>query len=293
VEVGNFAPVVRSYGDSVKARAFADFFRDMKYDAVTLSSRETMFGMDVWTSAWKSGCPLIAANLFSDQKGKKPFFEGKQDGGRKTNGQFVIREDHGEKLAVIGFIGEAAWKARHDTTGTMSWRSPFMMGDLIRKIAKKSDYLTVIGEFSQGEADSLAKLYPQIKTIVSSAIRSDQVLKKGSTLVTGVTSRGNFGNWVQWNWALPDTGVNYVSRTQPLDESVPEDSTVLKFVSDAKARLAPQTVTVTSSNPPTPAVPKPAPRPAPSAPTAPQQAAQKPAPVSEPEPVPVLPDSHQ
>ena len=230
VDAGNFSPQGKAPVDSVKARAITGFFQRMKYDAVTLSARETSFGIALWQEAAKSGFPAVVANVFSDRKAKKPAF-GKDH-------QFVIVNRHDRKLGVIGFVSENAWKAtRRDSTFKMSYKSPFEMGKLIKKVAKKCDYLTVIGEFTDKEADSLAKAFPQIDMIASSGIRSDAPKYVGNTIIMGAVSQGVDGTYVEWNPAAADSSTRLTSKIVSLDTSMPKDSTGSKILDEINAKI--------------------------------------------------------
>lgn len=220
VEAGNFAPPSKNRGDSIKVRAVTDFYRDLRYDAVGLSSREIGFGIGMWQNVAKDGVPVVAANVCKDPRGKKPIFK-----------QFVIKEDHGERFGIIGFVTQTAWKAHSDTTHKLYLKSPFEMGKLIRKVAKKCDHLTVIGEFTSLEADSLIRTFPEINMVVSSGIKSDQVTKVGNALVVGSSARGNNASYVDWNYSPADTALHYLNKQQVLDPTVPEDTTVVRLLS--------------------------------------------------------------
>ena len=220
VEAGNFAPQSKSRTDSIKVRATTDFYRDLHYDAVGLSSREIGFGIGMWENAAKDGVPVIAANVCKDQRGKKPVFK-----------PYIIKEDHGDRFGIIGFVSSDAWKAYSDTTRKLYLKSPFEMGKLIRKVAKKCDHLTVIGEFTTKDADSLIRMFPEINVVVSSGIKSDQVTKVGNSLIVGSSTRGNYGSYVDWTYAPADTALHYVNMQQVLDPTVPEDTMVVRLLS--------------------------------------------------------------
>jgi hypothetical protein len=231
IDAGNFSPQGKSLVDSVKARSITSFFQRLKYDAVTLSARETSFGFGLWQDAAKNGFPAVVANVFSDRKAKKPAF-GKDH-------QFVIIDRHGRKLGVIGFISENAWKStRRDSTFQMSYKSPFAMGKLIKKVAKKCDYLTVIGEFSDLEADSLAKAFPQIDMIASSGIRTDVPKHVGNTVIMGAVGQGVDGTYAEWNPAAADSSARFVSKIISLDTSMPKDSLGNKIVEEINKKIS-------------------------------------------------------
>jgi len=239
VEAGNFAPVARSPQDSVKALAFADFYRKMDYDAVGLSSSETAHGFAMWQDLEDQGLPVVAANIFTPPTKKKSFFARIFGGSHEEPvfRQSVIREDHGERLGVIGFVSEKAWKALPDSGAGFIFRSPYEMETLVRRTASHSDHLTVVGEFSQREADSLARRYPEIDLIVSSGIYTEHPITEGKTVIVGSVARGNNGNYVELLPATEDTTANFVNEVKALDGSVPEDTAIAKLLTDAKQRI--------------------------------------------------------
>ena len=237
MDAGNFAPAGRSPGDSAKARSFLDLYQRMNYDAVALSSRELAYGLAMWEEAAQKGCPIVAANLFEQrrvsalgklfgQSSRKPIFT-----------QSVIRDAHGERLAVIGLVSSAAWKARTDTSIAVAFRSPHDMGDLIRATAKKCDHLTIVGEFSQQEAESLVTAFSGIDMVVSSGIKNDAPKKVKQAVIVGVGSRGYNGNYVEWDFAKPDDANNFVAKAQSLDPAVPEDTSMVRALGMVNERI--------------------------------------------------------
>jgi 2',3'-cyclic-nucleotide 2'-phosphodiesterase (5'-nucleotidase family) len=180
----------------------------------------------MWKEAARDGVPVLAANLFKDKKGKKPVFK-----------PFVIKEDHGSRFGVIGFVSESAWRARTDTTDGVFFRSPFMQAKIIRQVAKKCDHLTVLGEFNSLEADSLIRLFPEINVVVASGVRADQVTKTGNSLIVGSSTRGNYGTYVDWKYTPADTALTYVNKQQVLDPTIPEDSTVVRLLGQMNEKI--------------------------------------------------------
>ena len=207
------------------------------YDAVTLSTREMGQGFPLWEQAAKDGAPIVVANLYKDARRKKTVFK-----------PYVIKKDHGHTMAVIGLLTETAWRAMTDTTVHYGYRSPVEMGKLIAKVAKQSDHLTVIGDFSAGETDSLVAHFPQIDLVVSSGIKSAERARTiGNTVVIGSSNRGYFGNYVDFAFDKSDS-TRFHPSTQTLDESIPVDSTIFQFVNTVN-----QNVKTVANQPATPA----------------------------------------
>ena len=234
LEAGNFAPAGKTRADTIKVRALTDFYRTFHYDAVGLSSRELLFGVDMWKEAARDGMPVLAANLFKDKRGKKPLFQ-----------PFIVKEDHGSRFGIIGFVSESAWKARSDTTAKVYFRSPFAQEKLIRKVARKCDHLTVLGEFTTLEADSLIRLFPDINVVVASGVRADQVTRVGNALIVGASTRGNYASYVDWNYSPGDTALTYVNKAQVLDPTVPEDTTVVRLLGQMNEKIKTPAASVT------------------------------------------------
>ena len=230
VDVGNFAPPSHARADSVKTRTLVDFYRKYNYDAIGLSSREMQFGLPEWKQVAAEGVPILAANIFTDAGRRKPLFE-----------QYRIKKEQGARLGVIGFVSATAWAARADTADTsqrLYFVSPFEQRKLVEKLARKCDHLTITGEFSPTEADSLAKVYPQVDLILSSGLRSGERPKEvGNAVILGVQNRGYVANYLEWNLAATDSTARYRAASATLDPSVPEDSTMARALNLAKEEM--------------------------------------------------------
>jgi len=206
VEAGNFAPATHTRADSLKTRALLEFYRMEGYDAVTLSGREVQTGLAVWEQAAKEGAPIVVANLFRDKHSKKTVFK-----------PYVIKKDHGEKLGVMGLLSESAWKTRRDTATTRGFKSPLDMGKLIKKLAKKTDHLTVAGDFTPAETDTFAAHFPEVDLVISSGIKSGERARTlGRTVIIGSASRGNFGNYLEFSF---NSSIMSMKPSNPLTSS--------------------------------------------------------------------------
>lgn len=224
MEAGNFAPPAKTQADKIKAKAFLDFYRMDKYDAVGLSSREISLGMNMWLDAKGQGYPIVVGNLFTDKKGKKPAFQ-----------QFLVKKDHGYRLGVLGLVSPSAWKAvPKDSTANLTYVSPFECKKLIKLAAHRSDHLTVIGEFTRAEAESLIHVFPEINMVVTSASDNNgQSIPVGKSVIVGSQSRGYFGNYVDWHLAKQDTLNPFILTTATLDGTNGEDTLMTKLISAA------------------------------------------------------------
>jgi 2',3'-cyclic-nucleotide 2'-phosphodiesterase (5'-nucleotidase family) len=236
VDAGNFAPPGVMRADSLKLELLMDFFRHSGYDAVTLASREMSFGLEIWRTLEKRHAPVLAANLFADAKMNKPLFGGWKEKNRRSNGQVMIRQERGGRVGLIGFVSDAAWRARRDTAAAVTFRSPWDCGELVRKARGQCDVLLLSGEFSRQEAESLAAAFPETDLIITSGVRADQLWHHGRTAIVGVPSRGYVANYLQWDPLLADSLHPLLNKSQVLDSTVRSDAEWARKVSQTKLR---------------------------------------------------------
>lgn len=227
IEAGNFVPRSRGRADSIKAETLVQFYRNLNYDAIGLSSHELNYGFAEWKMAKEVGLPVVCANIFSDIKLRKPVFA-----------PYLLKNDHGHKLGVLGFVSEKGWKARTDTSAGYFYKSPFEMSKTIKKVAKKCDHLTVMGEFSITESESLAVMFPEIDLIVSTGVTTgERPREAGNAVIVGTQQRGGTGNYVEWNFIQADSLLRYKAASQALDESLPVDSTVQDLLAKMNQKI--------------------------------------------------------
>ncbi len=228
IEAGNFVAKQYNAAEWLKATALIDFFKKTDYDAVGLSTNEIRFGLEKWESAAKSGVPVVCANLFTNPKARKPLFR-----------QYVLKRDNGHVLGVIHFVSDSAWAARSDAETKLGYKSPFEMGELVSKVAGQCDHLTVSGDFSVTDADSLARSFPEIDLIVSAGISyGERPRTTGSTVIVGTPTKGYNGHFVDWSFVESDTTLKFRAGSTVLDAAVPTDSTIWAIVADVKQRIS-------------------------------------------------------
>jgi 2',3'-cyclic-nucleotide 2'-phosphodiesterase (5'-nucleotidase family) len=227
VDAGSFSPAGQSVVDSVKARAAAEIFRRIGYDGIALSGRELAFGLQLWQNLARDSVPILAANLFVDAQGNTPVFPS----------SFRLFKRCGRKMGVLGLVSDSAWTARIDTQTAIIFRSPFLMLAQIRKAAGKCDHLTVLGEFTFAEAESLAHAVPEISTIVSSGLRYDNTEQIGRTVIIGAAPRGGTASFIEWYFADDEIKPHFGSRAIALLDVVPSDSTITRLVGQIGERV--------------------------------------------------------
>jgi len=268
VEAGDFCPATQTYSDTLRVQTFIEFYRLLGYDAVALGAKEIAFGFGTWKDAVKHGVPVLAANVFKRgnvltyPQPDEALLDASRTSPRGFNGQYYVRNDHGYRLGVIGFVSRSAWKARKDTLAALTFKSPFEMQDLVEEVAGNCDHLTVLGEFTLQEAESLARVMPEINLIVASNIKIDQQQKQGRTVIIGLPPRGNNGNYLEWNLANRDS-VEVLSKTVSLDTGAKEDSTIAGMLKVVAVKIAgpppvPAKAVASPAKTPSPVMSKPA-----------------------------------
>lgn len=204
-----------------KNAVLSHYYKATGYDAIGLGKREFDMGTDSLVSfIHREGLPVVCANL-CDRKTGKPVFQ-----------PFLLKKDHGITLGVVGLISESmASQAGFDSTH-FEVKSPFVYAKKwIKKAARKSDHLTVIGDLEKGEADSLLNLYPQIDLYLTSAnSQGDRPTEHGKAVMLGVQSKGYSGNYIDWTLAAPDTVTPFSAKNEALDGRFPDDSLVVSIM---------------------------------------------------------------
>jgi 2',3'-cyclic-nucleotide 2'-phosphodiesterase (5'-nucleotidase family) len=211
VEAGNFAAKKGDAEFSPRKKLVVDFFQEQGYDAVALGQDELTSPLSEWIAAADSGLPLVAANLYQSRKSSKPLFE-----------PYRIVERNGLTMAVVGLVPERAVTTSPDSS-TVRVGSPYQMKKLFKKLAKKADMISIIGDFTPQEAESLAKCYPGIDLILSPNAQAAKPVHHGNVTVMGCGSKGYFGDYVDLDFAAHDsTSARTVRET--LDQAIPADT---------------------------------------------------------------------
>jgi hypothetical protein len=209
VDAGDFSPLGTTVVDSVKARATAEILCKIGYDGMALGSQELAFGVGMWRQAARDSLPILAANLFADDRFRRPLF----------SLLYVVKKRAGYNIVIVGLVSDSAWKACPDSH-TVFWKDPFRMIPELRKAAGKGDLLTVIGEFTHAEAESLAHAVPDIAVIISSGLAYDDGELLDRTVLMGTSPRGLNANFVDWFEPRRRELPHFVSHAQALDENV-------------------------------------------------------------------------
>lgn len=196
-----------------------NFYQQEHYDAVTLGEQELNTPISTWIAARDNGLPIIAANLFYGERAKKPVFE-----------PYKWFERAGVRMAVVGLIPERAMKLAADST--LKVQSPYEQQKLMRKLNKRTDHLTIIGDFTKEEAESLAMAYPFVDLIVSSNPLVFKQENFGTTVLAACGGKGYYGDYMQMPVERADsTSVRAVRET--LDVKIAADSTYEQKIASA------------------------------------------------------------
>jgi 2',3'-cyclic-nucleotide 2'-phosphodiesterase (5'-nucleotidase family) len=218
VDIGNFAERATTRDAKYKNAVLSRYYKATGYDAIGLGKRELDMGMDSLVSfIHREGLPVVCANL-CDRKTGKPIFP-----------PYLLKKEQGITLGVVGLISEAeASQIGLDSTRFEVKSSFDYAKKWIRKAARKSEHLTVIGDFGKQEADSLLNRYPEIDLLLTvSSSQGDRPTEHGKAVVLGVQSKGYSGNYIDWTLAAPDTVAPFATRNEALDGRFPEDSLVI------------------------------------------------------------------
>jgi len=212
VDAGNFATIANDAEATQRRDILFTFYERERYDAITLGEVELGNPIETWITARDNGMPIIAANLFMGRRSKKPLFE-----------PYHWYERAGVRMAVVGLISERALLGSPDSLA-LRVKSPFEMQKLMRKLNKRSDHITVIGDFTPEEAESLSMAYPYIDLIVTSSQKVFRMATYGQTVLAPCGAKGYYGDYLQMKVERDDSaGVDVVRET--LDVKIPADST--------------------------------------------------------------------
>lgn len=195
------------------------YYRLLDYNAIALGAREAALGLDIWKEYADSGLPILAANLYS---GRRPVF-----------GSYIVVKENGVRLGVVGFLGSGSWKALPDTSG---YRFKPLMDcrRILKKAAKRSDHLTVIGDLTVDEAVELIEFFPDIDLVLTPAMQSvGPPVRVGDSAILGAGKRGYNSQYVDWRFAAADSTDPLTVTWKTLDSSIDEDPRVARLVQDS------------------------------------------------------------
>lgn len=223
VEAGNFAAKKGDAEFAPRKKLVVDFFQEQAYDAVALGQDELTSPLSEWIVAADSGLPIVAANLYKSKKTSKPLFE-----------PYRMVERNGLNMAVVGLVPERAIRTSPDSADVRVG-SPYQMKKLFKKLEKKADFISIIGDFTPQEAESLAKSYPDIDLILSPNAQAAKPVHHGNVTVMGCGSKGYFGDYVDLNLAAHDSTTARTVR-ETLDQAIPADTVYEHRVSSAQIK---------------------------------------------------------
>ena len=198
----------------------------MEYDAIGIGKNELGMRIDSLISfVEREQLPIICANL-CDRKTHKPIFQ-----------PYMIKKDHNVRMGIVGLLSTVRISAMGPDTSRYEIRSAYTYArKWIWKAAKKSDHLTVIGDFGKDEIDSLLNRYPEIDLLLTlSSPKGDRPIEHGNTLVLGAQHKGYYGNYIDWTLASPDTVRPFTTKKETLDKRFPNDSLVVSILKTCAA----------------------------------------------------------
>lgn len=222
VDIGNFAERKGARNSTYKNTVLARYYKATGYDAIGIGKRELGMGVDSLIGfAQREELPVVCANLY-DRKTRKPVFQ-----------PYLLKKDQGVTLGVVGLLSAAVASSIGPDTVGYEVKSPYgkYARKWIRRTARKSHHLTVIGDFGKEEIDSLLNFYPEIDLLLTVASpRGDTPIEHGTAVVLGAQHKGYFGNYVDWTLAAPDSVAPFAARRETLDGRFPDDSLVVSIM---------------------------------------------------------------
>ncbi len=220
MDAGNFATLAIDKEFEPRRDLLFSFYKEQNYDAITLGPQEMNSSLSVWKQASQDGLPIVCANLFEGKRSKKPVFDA-----------YRWTERAGVRMAVVGLIMERS-VANSPDSAEVRVESPYKIQKLMRKVLKRSDYVTLIGDFTVKEADSLAQTYPEVNLIVSSNPALSNYFTVGTTVVAPCGAKGYYGEYIETSVARSDSA-KYEKVRETLDTKIPADTLYEKRVSQS------------------------------------------------------------
>lgn len=181
LDAGGFAEPYTRKGDQ-KNRAILEAFSSLEYDAVNISPRDLLAGLDLLQWAQDTlGLPLISANLVYRATGKALF------------PRWVIKNIGNTKIGIIS-CGRVSL---HDFSAAIPENLTFLdpatvLPDILAEIRPGCDLIILLCDFSAREARSLGSQNIGIDVIICTQdlLPTKQVRKFGNTYVVGVSRKG-------------------------------------------------------------------------------------------------------
>ncbi len=181
LEAGEFA---ESYGSDIipKNRTLLKSFALMNYDAVNVTSRDLMAGIQ--NLHWASdslGVPLISANLKSRESGQR-LFPG-----------WIIKEIQGKRIGVIGVGAIRPLERLKAEASSLEFTVPEgAIREALEQIRNQCDWVILLGDLSSRSSRDLAARIPGLDVIISTSeiISKDQARKFGAAYVIGTSRKG-------------------------------------------------------------------------------------------------------
>lgn len=223
MDAGNIVTMANDAEAAQRRDILLDFYRQEHYDAITLGEQDLNTPISTWIAARDNGVPIIAANLFHGKRSKKPLFE-----------PYKWFERNGVRMAIVGLIPERAMRLCPDTAD-VKVTSPYEQQKLMKKLKKRTDHITIIGDFTKEEAASLAMAYPYVDLIVTSSPLVFKQETYGTTVLAACGGKGYYGDYMQMPVESHDsTSVRAVRET--LDVKIAADTTYEQKIAASKIK---------------------------------------------------------
>jgi len=181
LEAGEFA---ESYGSDIipKNRTLLKSFALMNYDAVNVTSRDLMAGIqNLHWAADSLGIPLISANLKSRESGQR-LFPG-----------WTIKEIQGKRIGVVGVGAIRPLERMKAEATSVEFTSPeSAIREALAQIRNQCDWVILLGDLSSRSSRDMAARIPGLDIVISTSeiISKDQARKFGAAYVIGTSRKG-------------------------------------------------------------------------------------------------------
>lgn len=174
------------------AETIAKAYNLIGYDAVGVGRRDLAAGLDFLLEIRdKSRFDWLSANII-DKKTGKPHFK-----------PSLSRRLGELKVAVIGLTGQvqADSKLLDGNTIVKSWRDT--LPSLIKKLAKKHDFIILLTDLGAGDCRDIAKMYPAINLTIQSGTNEggqSPIILTDSSILVGTGGKGKYIGAMEVDW---------------------------------------------------------------------------------------------
>lgn len=181
LDAGEFA---ESYGSDLvaKNKSLLESFALMRYDAVNVTSRDLMAGLqNLHWAADSLKVPLISANLIDRESGRQ-LFPG-----------WVIKEMRGKRIGVLGVGAVRPLERIKAGAASLEFANPdSAIRGALAEIGGQCDWTILLCDLTSRASRDMAARIPGLDIVISTSeiISKDQARKFGAAYVIGTSRKG-------------------------------------------------------------------------------------------------------